>query len=110
MDSHGQEIILGIDPGFRKTGFGIIRCHNDDIRYVNAAAKLIDRVCRTQILNSKIAGIRGGIAGSDPLYGKYMRFRYPNWSAKFMCDAIFLLSDRIISYEKKYGYYNYSKS
>ena len=36
MDSHGQEIILGIDPGFRKTGFGIIRCHNDDIRYVSS--------------------------------------------------------------------------
>jgi len=30
----------------------------------------------------------GGIAGSYPIYGKYERFQYPNWAAKFFVDAL----------------------
>ena len=30
----------------------------------------------------------GGLAGSSPLWGPYMRFRYPNWAAKFYLDAV----------------------
>ena len=33
-------------------------------------------------------GIRGGIKGSHPIGGEYMRFRYPNWAAKFFMDAL----------------------
>lgn len=29
----------------------------------------------------------GGFAGSRPLWGPYMRFRYPNWAVKFYLDA-----------------------
>lgn len=29
----------------------------------------------------------GGFAGSRPLWGPYMRLRYPNWAAKFYLDA-----------------------
>lgn len=36
-------------------------------------------------------GIRGGIGGSSPLRGGYMRRRYPNWAAKFFLDALQLL-------------------
>jgi hypothetical protein len=35
-------------------------------------------------------GIRGGIKGSHPIGGEYMRFRYPNWAAKFFMDALML--------------------
>lgn len=38
-------------------------------------------------------GIRGGIKGSQPLDGGYMRYRYPNWAAKFFADAIMLRDD-----------------
>jgi len=31
------------------------------------------------------------IPGSLPLTGKYMRFKYPNWAAKFYLDAVLLL-------------------
>jgi hypothetical protein len=31
---------------------------------------------------------KGGIAGSTPLWGPYLRFRYPNWSIKFYLDAL----------------------
>lgn len=30
------------------------------------------------------------ISGSMPLTGKYMRFKYPNWAAKFYLDAVLL--------------------
>lgn len=36
------------------------------------------------------AGVRGGVKGSHPLDGGYMRYRYPNWAAKFLADALML--------------------
>lgn len=30
----------------------------------------------------------GGIAGSTPIWGPYLRFRYPNWAVKFYLDAM----------------------
>jgi uncharacterized protein YyaL (SSP411 family) len=35
-------------------------------------------------------GIRGGIPGSSPRKGGYMKNRYPNWAAKFFMDALLL--------------------
>jgi hypothetical protein len=35
-------------------------------------------------------GVRGGIPGSHPLNGGYMKNRYPNWAAKFFLDALLL--------------------
>ena len=35
-------------------------------------------------------GCRGGIPGSHPLGGGYMKNRYPNWAAKFFMDALML--------------------
>jgi hypothetical protein len=66
-----------------------------DLRLVNAAAKLVDAVCARQSLTSVLPGKRGGVSGSAPLWGPYMRFRYPNWAAKYLCDAIVALSDRL---------------
>jgi len=34
--------------------------------------------------------VRGAIAGSYPLWGRYLRWRYPNWAAKFFLDALLL--------------------
>lgn len=33
---------------------------------------------------------RGGVKGSHPISGEYMRWRYPNWAAKFFMDALML--------------------
>lgn len=33
---------------------------------------------------------RGGVKGSHPINGAYMRWRYPNWAAKFFMDALML--------------------
>ncbi|MGD9489368.1 MAG: prenyltransferase/squalene oxidase repeat-containing protein [Calditrichaceae bacterium] len=32
--------------------------------------------------------IRGGIAGSYPIWGNYIHFAYPNWAAKFFMDSL----------------------
>lgn len=32
--------------------------------------------------------IYGGLRGSDPVWGRYMYLRYPNWAAKFLIDIL----------------------
>jgi uncharacterized protein YyaL (SSP411 family) len=59
-----------------------------EIQYLDAAHRAIAFVASTQRLNSSHEGIRGGIAGSYPIYGRYERFKYPNWAAKFFVDAL----------------------
>jgi hypothetical protein len=75
----------------------LLLLHEDepDLRLVSAAARLIDAVCSHQRLSHPLPGVRGGIAGSAPLHGAYMRFRYPNWAAKYFCDAIQMLVDTL---------------
>jgi uncharacterized protein YyaL (SSP411 family) len=38
-----------------------------------------------------LAGLFGGIPGSQPIWGPYQRFAFPNWAAKFYLDAYLLL-------------------
>jgi rhamnogalacturonyl hydrolase YesR len=55
------------------------------------AAKRINKYlkCRQQ-LKAWSKNIRGAIAGSYPIWGKYLHFTYPNWAAKFFVDALLL--------------------
>jgi hypothetical protein len=66
-----------------------------DPRLVNAAVRLVDCVCASQHLTHPIAGCRGAVAGSLPIWGPYMRWRFPNWAAKFHCDAVIDLATRL---------------
>lgn len=66
-----------------------------DLRLVDAAAKLVDFVGKVQCQNTPVPGMNGAVAGSWPLWGKYMFMRYPNWAAKYFCDALLLLSARL---------------
>lgn len=36
------------------------------------------------------AAVKGGVAGSAPIWGDYSRFEYPNWAAKFFADALLM--------------------
>lgn len=65
----------------------------NDLRLVNAAAKLVDFVCSRQRTESGLAATRGAVAGSSPPWGRYMFMRYPNWAAKYHADALMLLRD-----------------
>ena len=62
----------------------------EDLRLVNASMKLMDVVLR-----AKNVLLGSGVGGSHPLWGPYMRFRYPNWSAKYTVDALLVLVNRI---------------
>ena len=74
---------------------------NNDARLLNSALKIIDQLKMKQNLNSKNSGIRGGIPGSYPIWGKYMRYSYTNWSTNFFADAIMLQDKLIESLEKE---------
>ncbi len=73
----------------------------DDLRLVNAAAKLVDTVCAKQNLNHPIPIFNGAVAGSSPIWGAYMKGRYPNWAAKFHADALMLLMQSLDKAELK---------
>ena len=66
-----------------------------DLRLVNASCKLVDFVCNAQSLNHIIADRQGGVAGSRPIWGRYLTMRYPNWAAKFHSDALMMLIHRL---------------
>lgn len=62
--------------------------HED--RYRDAACRALDYVMTTQSLDSAVDGIRGGISGSHPVWGRYAPMTYPNWAAKFFIDAMWM--------------------
>ena len=66
-----------------------------DLRLVNAAAKMIDFIGSVQFSSRLIKPLRGGVAGSYPLWGRYMFMRYPNWSAKYYCDSLMSIVSRL---------------
>jgi hypothetical protein len=65
-----------------------------DPALLEAATLLMGVVCRTQSLDALRPGVRGAIAGSFPLAGSYMRFRYPNWAAIYTIEALLALIRR----------------
>lgn len=62
-----------------------------DACWRKAAEQAIRFVQLTQNCTSDNPNIRGGIGGSAPFGASYMRYRYPNWAAKFFIDASLLL-------------------
>lgn len=59
-----------------------------DPSLVSTACKAIDLVKSAQDMRSRNGGIRGGIPGSDPVWGEYIPLALPNWAAKFFVDAL----------------------
>jgi len=58
--------------------------------YREAAQRSLRYVMGRQRIHDAHLGIRGGIAGSFPVYGRYAPLSYPNWAAKFFLDAAML--------------------
>ena len=61
-----------------------------DKSYFEAGKKANSFLKSTQNLTSTNPGIRGGLKGSQPVYGLYQPYRYPNWAAKFFADALLI--------------------
>jgi hypothetical protein len=59
-----------------------------DARLNEAAERAVTLVGAAQSLRERAPGIHGGIPGSDPVWGRYVRFALPNWAAKFYIDAL----------------------
>ncbi|HWC18810.1 MAG TPA: prenyltransferase/squalene oxidase repeat-containing protein [Terriglobales bacterium] len=65
-----------------------------DLRYLNAALKMNESL-KQLIPLSGGRGVRGGIAGSYPIWGAYQPLRYISWGCKFFADAL-ILEQRIM--------------
>jgi len=61
--------------------------------YPGAMARALDFVLATQDVNASEPGVRGGIKGSDPVWGRYAPLSLPNWATKFFVDAMWLRKD-----------------
>ncbi|HVT38303.1 MAG TPA: formyltransferase family protein [Gemmatimonadaceae bacterium] len=59
-----------------------------DARLINSALLAIDTVKRSQAMRTGLKETRGGLPGSDPVWGDYIHLEYPNWAAKFFIDAL----------------------
>lgn len=93
-------------PGWRETsasccltgncqmGLLWLRLHelSGDRAYRTAAELAVSFAARTQRMGARDRNIRGGIAGSWPIFGWYERLKYPNWAAKFFTDAVLALA------------------
>lgn len=60
--------------------------------YMSSGYQLFSFLKSKQQLNSKNTGIKGGIAGSDPIWGDYLPFVFLNWSAKYFIDLGLLIN------------------
>lgn len=61
-----------------------------DRSWIPVAENAIGFNLSIQNLDTPHGGVRGGLPGSHPLKGGYMKHRYPNWAAKFFMDALML--------------------
>jgi hypothetical protein len=66
--------------------------------YAQTARRLIEEVAEMQLRlapsrngpPSHSSPAMGGVPGSYPIWGQYMRLAFPNWAAKFYLDALLL--------------------
>jgi len=52
--------------------------------------RALDYVMSTQDLITADDDVRGGIKGSNPVWGRYAPMSFPNWATKFFVDAMWL--------------------
>jgi len=58
--------------------------------WLDAARRALALVKRAQPMSTNDPDVRGGIPGSDPIWGEYISNALPNWAAKFFIDALLL--------------------
>lgn len=57
----------------------------DEVKYQDTIVLLINPLLNAQ---KKSGPNKGAVASSIPIWGKYQRWRYTNWTQKFFCDAL----------------------
>lgn len=61
-----------------------------DHRYRHASQRALRFVMARHDLTTDNLAVRGAVAGSSPIWGRYAPLSYPNWAAKFFVDAALL--------------------
>ncbi len=61
-----------------------------DARFAGPARLGLDYLESLHRLEDPADPVRGGVAGSYPIWGAYSRFEFPNWAAKFFADALIM--------------------
>lgn len=63
-----------------------------DPRWLNAGLKAVEQAvsCQERI---PAPAIRGALAGSFPVWGRYAPLQYPNWATRFMAESLMLYDD-----------------
>ncbi len=72
-----------------------------DLKYKNAAKKIINQVKTIQIIGKNNKGIRnisGGILGCYPLNGNYCAYMIINWATKFFADSLMMKMQSNLKY------------
>jgi hypothetical protein len=69
------------------------RFGDDSLR--TAAVQALRYVMATQNCETDNLAIRGAIRGSQPVWGRYAPFSYPNWATKFYIDAVSICQEWI---------------
>lgn len=64
--------------------------------YLDAARRLNRDVVRTCTPRDRRAWSRGGVKGSQPVWGGYLSLAYSNWATKFLLDSL-MLEQRLTS-------------
>jgi hypothetical protein len=65
--------------------------YTGDDALISTAIKFLNFIRNCMIdTETEIAGVRGAIQGSFPIYGRYCPYAFPNWGAKFFIDASLL--------------------
>jgi hypothetical protein len=59
-------------------------------RFRSGALRVLRYVMRWQDVDTADLDVRGAIKGSQPFWGRYARFVFPSWAAKFFIDAMLL--------------------
>lgn len=61
-----------------------------DVAFVRTARAMLEGLAKIQDTEGPYPQSRGGLAGSEPLWGGYCPLAYVNWAAKFYIDALLL--------------------
>lgn len=65
----------------------------EDPRWLNAGLKAVEQAAARQE-RGPWAQIKGALAGSFPIWGRYAPLQYPNWATKFLADSLMLYEDQ----------------
>ena len=61
-------------------------------RWLNAGLRAVEQAAARQE-TVHWSPVRGALAGSFPVWGRYAPLQYPNWATKFLADALMLYDD-----------------